>query len=133
MNPVEMLFSSAEQPFQWGENDCCFAVANSLEQIYQKNFMDRFKGRYSTLTGYRRLLKSEGFESLEHAMDSVLGAGVLGMKKTQEETGDWQIGLAKMNIETILLDMPMFKFGALWHGRSHAGIITLPNISVKWA
>lgn len=67
------LASVKARPFVWGEHDCCLFAADALLAMTGIDTAARWRNRYSTSIGAGRVLKLEGFDSLEAAITDAIG------------------------------------------------------------
>lgn len=49
--------AATERPFSWGEFDCCLFAANCAVAVCGIDPAEQYRGRYTTETGAKRLLK----------------------------------------------------------------------------
>lgn len=54
-------------PGAWGVSDCVLTVGEAVEAVTGENPFARFAGRYTTEIGAARVMRKEGFASLEEA------------------------------------------------------------------
>ncbi|WP_115720202.1 DUF6950 family protein [Gallaecimonas mangrovi] len=73
---AEFIEPRRKTPFTWGQQDCCLLAADWVKNQTGTDFAAVFRGRYSTRIGAARVLKNEGFDSVEAAVTSALGQPV---------------------------------------------------------
>ncbi|NIF15624.1 hypothetical protein [Pantoea sp. Cy-639] len=61
--------AATERPFSWGEFDCCLFAADCAVAVCKTDPAELYRGRYTTETGAKRLLKKV-HGSLEAAWDT---------------------------------------------------------------
>ena len=59
-------------PHDWNGRDCATFAAECALAITGVDFIEKIRGRYTTPTGAARVIKSEGFDSLEEMVGSIL-------------------------------------------------------------
>ena len=63
-------------PFQYGKHDCCIAAADLIQTIMDIDLMKGLRGRYRSAAGAARVIKAEGFHTLESLLEArVIEAG----------------------------------------------------------
>lgn len=73
----------------YGVDDCALAVADILKPCFGYDPMKQFRGRYKTARGYRRMLRNDGFDSIDAAL--VVAAVNFGWRRIdpkEAEPGD---------------------------------------------
>tara|TARA_Y100001951_G_C11243571_1_gene242021 strand:+ start:349 stop:804 length:456 start_codon:yes stop_codon:yes gene_type:complete len=69
---LEQLFNARlRTPFEWGTNDCCIFVADSVRSITEVDISEWFRGRYQGRTKAFRLLKEFARGSVAETMDRI--------------------------------------------------------------
>ncbi|WP_265494600.1 DUF6950 family protein [Providencia heimbachae] len=63
----ETLQKAMQNPFSWGEHDCCLFAADCVIAVCDFDPCKSVRGRYKTRTGAARVLKSE-FGDIESAL-----------------------------------------------------------------
>lgn len=113
----------ANEPFAWGENDCCLAVADVIAAAHGRDPMAAFRGRYGSAFGAKRAIAREGFSDLAEAVEAAaLFHGMVEAEPDAFEAGDFALGLAPLAGGGV---MPVFSHDGWWHGRTHDGIVAL--------
>ncbi len=122
---------------RWGEDDCALWCANVLREVLGFDPAARFRNRYTTARGYRRVLRHEGLASLEEAIDGVARqCGWPCIDPAEAETGDLGIihvsasrgaeaGRGRLQALACVI-----RRGPLWAGRRHLGVGHLPTEQV---
>lgn len=64
----------AQVPHDWDGADCATFAAECALAITGVDFLDKIRGRYTTPIGAARVIKSEGFDSLEEMLSAHLEA-----------------------------------------------------------
>lgn len=62
------LARSFHEPWIWGERDCALWSANVVRPVLGFDPMRPFRKRYRTALGYLRMLRNDGFASLDDAI-----------------------------------------------------------------
>lgn len=70
---IQLLQQRRTMPFEWGVNDCCLFAADAIEAVTGEDPAPEFRDRYSTELGSMRVLKREGYESIEEILRAKLG------------------------------------------------------------
>ncbi|WP_417656195.1 DUF6950 family protein [Pseudidiomarina aestuarii] len=70
---IQLLQQRRTMPFEWGVNDCCLFAADAIEAVTGEDPAPEFRDRYSTELGSMRVLKREGYESIEAVLRAKLG------------------------------------------------------------
>ena len=65
-----MSLEARHTPHEWGTHDCALFAANCVEAITGDDLMHDIRGRYSSPVGAARVIKNEGFDSLEEMVAS---------------------------------------------------------------
>src|SRR5262245_17321572 len=126
-----------QRPMAWGVDDCMLAVADVVRDITGHDPARKYRGRYKTPSGARR----------------VLGAGgALAIVKAQARARHWRrvdpakakpgdVGLTRLAIERpgrpsfIVLAAMVCRAPGWWVGRNEYGFTALPprNIVMAWS
>lgn len=61
-------------PGAWGESDCVMTVGEAIEAVTGDNPFAKFQGRYTTETGAARVMRKDGYATLEAAFDAYFAA-----------------------------------------------------------
>jgi hypothetical protein len=56
----EYLSEVKDKAFSWGEHDCCTFACGWVEKYTGKDYMQEYRGAYTSSLGAARLLKKEG-------------------------------------------------------------------------
>ncbi|AHI61254.1 hypothetical protein vBVpaS1601_29 [Vibrio phage vB_VpaS_1601] len=78
-------------PFEWGKKDCCLAVADIVNLYAGFDIAEDFRGKYKTLLGSKRALKTYGQGDIKSTIDTMMteipveeaGRGDLALVKTE--------------------------------------------------
>lgn len=70
------LDACAKRPFVFGSHDCALFAAGAVEALTGEDFGAPFRGRYSTVRGYKRALTAAGYSSIEGPFTAALGEPV---------------------------------------------------------
>lgn len=65
------LADHADDPFVWGQTDCCMFVANWVEALTGKDYAEPYRGKYSDQIGAMRILAEHG--GMVKFIESMLG------------------------------------------------------------
>ncbi len=130
-DPIEHLHAIAAQPFQWGVNDCCLAVADIIEGQTGTDLMGRFRGRYKTRIGWGRILQREGCETVGDGLTMLAGEFNL-VQVDPGRPGELDIGLIRFRFDDRVFEAPAFYSNGFWHGRSHVGVLALLEAGKSW-
>lgn len=65
----EYIDISYHLKFEWGVNDCALWVGQYLEKVKVTNKCSLYLKKYKTDLGAKRILKKNGYDSLEQLMD----------------------------------------------------------------
>lgn len=79
-NPMYVCYNT---PFQYNVNDCCLMVANYYKSTTGIDYMEKFRGKYTTQVGAYLLMKRAG-----GIVKILEDAGFHEVKKTFARTGD---------------------------------------------
>lgn len=66
----DYIASKRDEPFAYGQNDCCYFVFGAVEAMTGKDRMSEFRGKYKTLGGSLKALRTIGAGNLEKTMDT---------------------------------------------------------------
>ena len=118
------------EPIVWRVLDCCTGPADILLKVLDIDPMAQFRNRYSTPRGYLRVLRNDGFATLDDAMTHV--ARRLGWRKIDPmdaEPGD--IGVAAHPHGRTCL---IYKGGPFWIGPigRGVGVVTTDRIETAF-
>lgn len=79
-NPMYICYNT---PFKYNENDCCLMVANYYKATTGIDYMEKFRGKYTTQVGAYLLMRRAG------GLVKILNdAGFVEVKKAFAKTGD---------------------------------------------
>ena len=70
---AQFLLSKRNEPFQWGENDCCLFAADAIIAMGGEDVAEDVRGRYKTAIGARRIMKNLGANSVVELLVQRLG------------------------------------------------------------
>ena len=70
---TEAVTEFANQPFEWGVNDCCLFAANCVRAQTGEDYYEQFRNRYTSAIGAAKVMKKDGFESVEAIATNFLG------------------------------------------------------------
>lgn len=79
-NPMYVCYNT---PFKYNENDCCLMVANYYKATTGIDYMEKFRGKYTTQVGAYLLMRRAG-----GIVKILEDAGFHEVKKTFARTGD---------------------------------------------
>lgn len=132
---MEIFASRVSQPLQWGENDCCLALADTVAPVWGFDPVERFRGRYNSRTGFLRLLKKEDCQSLEEL--TVKLATEIGARPFEAETPEnFDLGFVYAGNPAgqalVINGLPAFFYQGLWVGITVNGMIGLPEAAFMW-
>lgn len=66
----EYVAAMRHVPFEYGENDCCTFISGAVEAMTGVDPMAEFRGKYDSLKGSMKALKSIGAGDLESTLDA---------------------------------------------------------------
>jgi len=64
---MEVFLAHTAGPWIRGVNDCFVAAADQLREWFGVDPMERYRGRYRTLTGYLRIIRQDGYRDAVEA------------------------------------------------------------------
>ena len=67
---VARMHVDEEYVFEWGKSDCVLWVCDYIQKIHGVDHAKDFRGKYKTEIGARRLMRAEGFRSVEALVTS---------------------------------------------------------------
>lgn len=70
---AQFLLSKRNQPFQWGENDCCLFAADAIIAMGGEDVAEDVRGRYKTAIGARRIMRNLGANDVVELLTQRLG------------------------------------------------------------
>ena len=73
---IEFLQSRRDQPFVWGENDCCLFVADGIKVFTGIDHASEFRGQYSSELGAAKALKRLGAGDLTSTLTAKFGSPI---------------------------------------------------------
>lgn len=104
------------RPIVWGEHDCGLAAANLLKGVLGRDPAARYRNRYRTPLGYRRVLRRDGHADLAAAVAHI--ARSLGWREiapADAEPGDLGLAPHPAGASCVLCK------GGLWVGPGEGG------------
>lgn len=128
--PVEHLAWLSAEPYAYGSSDCCTRVADALLPVYGADLMALFRGRYSSKTGFLRLLQRKNCAGLAEALDHCLEQH--GFVRTDAPWREYAIGLAVLKLANGIIEAPAFLVDGMWHGSTRDGFFAVEQVSIAW-
>lgn len=125
------LRTASDQPFVWGENDCCLFAANAVILLHGIDYAESFRGQYDSEETAATALATIGSGSLLQTMRDIMTANNIAEVETPyAQRGDLvymaiddqpALGIVDMSARFII-------------GMNQAGLVTLPieRASVIW-
>ncbi len=72
----EAVDAKKQTEFKYGQHDCCTAAADVIKTVFGIDLMDGVRGRYRSAAGASRVIRQEGFETLQLMVEArVIAAG----------------------------------------------------------
>lgn len=75
----DYILSKRDEPFVYGENDCCMFAAGAMIAITGIDPIPEFRGKYKSLASSIRMLKELGAGDLEKTIDGKLPEIAVGL------------------------------------------------------
>ena len=90
---MKIFFEHIDRPWQRGNSDCFAAAADQLRGWFDIDPMERYRGRYRTLTGYLRIIRADGYKDAMEAFCGELERR--GWQSIQDGFDDRDVGLIR--------------------------------------
>lgn len=123
---IDVLQDLAEEPWRRGVNDCFVAAADQVKAWFGVDPMARYRGRYTSLTGYLRIIRKDGYADAREAFRGELERA--GFVPTVGARLDGDVALASYREDGRQAVAPALYFSGFWHLRSKAGWVCLDGM-----
>ncbi|MGE0575389.1 MAG: hypothetical protein AB7F22_10660 [Reyranella sp.] len=124
IDPRDRFFAMAKGPLVFGRNDCAATAATLLAAAGRGDPFARWRGRYTTLRGFVRIIRRAGYSSLAEAVAGT--AADMGWPEIDPaERQDMDLGLCRVvgpaAGATFGAEAPGIAHGAFWLVRTDVG------------
>lgn len=124
---IAVLEAAQSRPFRLGTWDCALFAAAAVEAQTGFDGGAPFRGRYTTVIGFRRALKRAGFADQFAPFDAALGARVAPL---QAARGDIVSDGERLGV--MWAKGPLFVGGEGSDVAHEIGLVSLPRHVVQW-
>lgn len=127
---IDEFYRLAAGPVVYGRNDCGVTAGTLLARANRGDPLRRWRGRYTTMRGFLRVVKREGLATLEDAV-ARSAADMDWPEIDPAGADDFDLGLARLDTAAGALAAP----GVVWRGfllvRADTGALHLPMTMAK--
>ena len=120
---IDVFDAACAGEWRRGVRDCFTAASDQLAAWFGVDPMERYRGRYTTLTGYLRIIRKDGYRDAQEAFSGEMEAH--GFRETDGPWMDRDVGMIAFPDNGKPATAPALFFEGGWHIRSRTGWLVL--------
>ena len=119
MHTLDVFLAHADGPWRRGVSDCFVAAADQVHAWFGVDPMARYRGRYTSMHGYLRIVRKDGYGDALAAFRGELEAS--GFERVEDGPLDRDVALASYREAGKPTVAPALFFDGFWNVRSNTG------------